>query len=146
MLSAPLLPARIPRPISDKRLAQVYAVEEFFETLLRDLYQDMRSGAVMLARNYHILERICQPRAVVRVGKHDACRSIVTPLRIRDPRPITDVRLEQVFATEMLLDAILEELFRDVVSGAAVVSRKYRILWLHKPASAVTPVLRCAVG
>ena len=146
MLSAPLHPARIPRPITDKRLAQAHAVEEFFEALLGDLYQDMRSGAVMLARNYDILERVCQARAVVRVGKHDACRSIVTPLRIRDPEPITDARLELAFAAERLLDAILEDLFQDVISGAPVVSRKYRLLWVHKPPSAVTPALRCAVG
>lgn len=146
MLSAPLLPARIPRPITDKRLAQAHAVEEFFEALLGDLYQDMRSGAVMLARNYDVLERICQPRAVVRVGKRATRRGIVALPRIRKPEPVTDARLELAFAAERLLDAILEDLFQDVISGAPVVSRKYRLLWLHKPPSAVTPALRCAVG
>jgi len=146
MLSAPPLPARIPRPITDKRLAQAHAVEELFEALLRDLYQDMRSGAVMLARNYDVLERICQPRAVVHVGKRATRRGIVALRRIRKPEPVTDARLELAFATERLLDAILEDLFQDVISGAPVVSRKYRLLWLHKPPSAVTPALRCAVG
>jgi len=148
MLSPPVLPARIPRPITDERLAQAYAAEEILEAILNDLYQDMRSGAAMEACNYALIEGSCRPRALVRAAERGRRRRIVvleTP-HIRDSEPITDTRLERAVAAETLLDAMLDDLFKDLVSGEAVLSREYHLLRLHKPARAISLALQCATG
>jgi hypothetical protein len=146
MLPAPVLHARIPRPITDERLAQAHAAEELSEALLRDLYLDMQHGAAMQACNYRFIERRCQPRAVVRVAGHNRRQRVVALPQTRDPEPVTRVRFERALAAEQLLDAMLEDLFEDLVSGAAVVSRKYKLVRLHKPARAISLALQCATG
>jgi hypothetical protein len=145
MLSAPVLPARGPRPITDERLAQAYAAEGLLETLLNDLHEDMQNGAAMLACDYQIPERLRPHRSLARAKGRGPRRKILQFPRIRDPEPITDARLEQAFAAERLLDVILEDLFQDLVSGAAVVSRNYKLPWLHKRPSAIR-LARCATG
>jgi hypothetical protein len=145
MLSSPVLPARGPRPITDERLAQAYAAEELLETLLNDLHQDMQNGAAMLACDYQIPERLRPHRSLARAKGRGPRRKILQFPRIRDPEPITDARLEQAFAAERLLFAILEDLFQDLVSGAAVVSRNYQLRWLHKRPGAIR-LTRCANG
>jgi hypothetical protein len=145
MLSAPVLPARVPRPITDERLAQAYAAEELLETLLNDLHQDMQNGAAMLACDYQIPERFRPHRSLARTMGRGPRSKILQFPHIRDPEPITDARLEGVFAAERLLDAILDDLFEDLVSGAAVVSRSYQFRWLHKRRDAIR-LTRCATG
>jgi hypothetical protein len=145
MLPAPVLPARDPRPITDERLAQAYAAEEVLHALLHDLQQDIKNGAVVLARDYQIPERLRPHRSLARVKGRGPRHKILQFPRIRDPEPITDARLEQAFAAERLLDVILEDLFQDLVSGAAVVSRNYELRWLHKRPSAIR-LARWATG
>jgi hypothetical protein len=143
---SPVLAARMLRPITDERLAQAYAVEEILEALLNDLYQDMRNGAAMQACNYGLVERLCPPRAVARVAGHGKRRRIVAVAlpRIRDPEPITDARLKRAFASESLLDAMLDDLYKDAAAGAAVVARRFALVWRHRPSRAISLALQCA--
>ena len=144
MLVSLFRPARIPQPITDSRLAQAYAAEEILTAMLNDLYQDLRAGAASQTSGYAIIARLCPPRAVARVPQHGASRVVFLGVpRIRDPEPITDQRLEQAFAAESLLDAMLEDLFRDLAGGAAVVSREYQLVWRHRPTRAVSLALQC---
>lgn len=147
MVVSPFCPARIPQPITDARLAQAYAAEEILTAMLDDLYQDMRAGAAIQASGYAIIERLRPPPAVARMPQHVAARVLflVVP-RIRDPEPITDQRLEQAFAAESLLDAMLDDLYRDLAGGAAVVSREYQLVWRHRPTRAVSLALHCING
>jgi len=144
MLSAPVLPARGPRPITDERLAQAYAAEEVLQTLLNDLQQDMQNGAAVLTCDYQIPVPIRPPGSLARIKGRVRGRILQFP-GTRRPEPITDARLEGVFAAERLLDAILEDLFQDLVSGAAVVSRRRQFRWLHKRPGAIR-LTRCATG
>ena len=144
MLVSPFRSARIPQPITATRLAQAYAAEEILTVKLDDLYQDMRAGATTQTSGYAIIERLCPPRAVARVPQHVASRVVFLGVpRIRDPEPITDQRLEQAFAAESLLDAMLDDLFRDLAGGAAVVSCEYQLVWRHRPTRAVSLALQC---
>ena len=144
MLVPPFCPARIPQPITDTRLAQAYAAEEIVTAMLDDLYQDMRAGASVQTSGYAIIERLCPPRAVARLLRRVASRIVFLGVpRIRDPETITDQRLEQAFAAESLLDAMLDDLFQDLAGGAAVVSREYQLVWRHRPTRAVSLALQC---
>ncbi len=144
LLVSSFRPARIPQPITDSRLAQAHAAEEILTATLADLYQDMRAGAAIKASGYAIVERLYPPRAVARAPQHVASRVVFLGVpRIRDPEPITDQRLEQAFAAESLLDAMLDDLFRDLAGGAAVVSCEYQLVWRHRPTRAVSLALQC---
>jgi hypothetical protein len=144
MLPAPVLPARDPRPITDERLAQAYAAEEVLHALLHDLQQDIQNGAVVLARDYQVPEAIRPAGLLARTKRHGRGRILQFP-GTRRAEPITDARLEGVLAAERLLDAILEDMLQDLISGAAVVSRSRRCLWLHKRLGAIR-LARCATG
>jgi hypothetical protein len=115
-------------------LAQACAAEQILEALLTDLFQDVRNGAARRERRYALAGRFCPPRAVVRLAKRgDQCNLVALTFRpIRPIAPITDQRLEQAFAAESLLDAMLGDLYRDFANGAAVVSRGYRLIWRNR--------------
>jgi len=148
MLPAPAFTPRIPRPITDKRLAQARAAEELLEALLRDLYQDMRNGAPMRACNFALIERLRPPPAVVCIAGDGAKQALprLARRRTRGPQPITDQRLEQAFAAECLRDAILEDLYQDVAAGVAVLARRCVLLWRRRPIRAIRLTLECTAG
>jgi hypothetical protein len=130
---------RIPRPITDARLMQAYAAEEILDTMLDDLYTDIRAGAPVRASDYALVMRHCPPRAVCRVPFRHARRAGVIlefPRRF-SLRPITDARLEQAHAAESLLDAILEDLYDDLKVGARITALEYRLVWRHRPPRAI---------
>jgi hypothetical protein len=67
--------------------------------------------------------------------------SLFRPARI--PQPIADSRLAQAYAAEEILSAMLDDLYRDLAGGAAVVSCEYQLVWRHRPTRAVSLALQC---
>jgi hypothetical protein len=146
MLAARALPARIVRPITDQRLVQACAAEEFFEALLKDLYLDLRRGATLLASKFIIVERLRPPPRVACLAGE--CAKIV-PLarrRYRNPEPITDERLERAFIAECLRDAIVGDLYEDADAGAVVLTRRCTLLWRPRPIQAIRLRLGCVTS
>jgi hypothetical protein len=58
----------------------------------------------------------------------------------RIPRPITDARLMQAYAAEEILDAMLDDLYKDVRAGAPVRASDYALVMRHCPPRAVSRV------
>jgi hypothetical protein len=58
----------------------------------------------------------------------------------RIPRPITDARLMQAYAAEEILDAMLDDLYKDVRAGAPVRAFDYALVMRHCPPRAVSRV------
>jgi len=56
----------------------------------------------------------------------------------RIPRPITDVRLVQAYAAEEILDAMLDDLYKDMRAGAVVRTTDYSLVMRHCPPRAVS--------
>jgi hypothetical protein len=58
----------------------------------------------------------------------------------RIPRPITDARLMQAYAAEEILDAMLDNLYKDMRAGAPVRASDYALVMRHCPPRAVSRV------
>jgi hypothetical protein len=127
---------------------QAYAAEEILDTMLDDLYTDMRAGAPVRASDYALVMRHCPPRAVslVPVGGARRAGGVLEFPRRFSLRPITDARLEQAHAAESLLDAILADLYDDLNAGARITALEYRLLWRHRPPRAIDPMLTRNTG
>ena len=148
MLPVPALPARLPRPITDGRLAQAHAAEELLESILKDLYYDMQNGAPIPSCIYVLVERLRPPPAVVCIAGGGAKRKTAPQAfrRNRDPEPITHRRLEQAFAAEHLRDTILDDLYLDAAAGETIIARRFVLLWRPRPVRAITLALQYVVG
>lgn len=53
-----------PGPITDARLEQAHAAESLLDSILEDLYGDLKTGARITALEYHLVWRHRPPRAV----------------------------------------------------------------------------------
>jgi hypothetical protein len=144
----PFRPKRIPRPITDVRLAKAFAAEEILDAMLDDLYKDVRAGALIRTSDYALVMRHCPPRAVSRVSHRDLRRAgfVLEFPRSFATRPITDVRLEQAYAAENLLDVFLQDLYDDLEAGAKVTAVQYRLVWRHRPPRAIDLMLTRNTG
>jgi hypothetical protein len=62
------------------------------------------------------------------------------------PRPITDARLALAHSTEEILDAMLDDLYKDMRAGAPIRTADYALVMRHCPPRAVSRVERRDAG